>query len=203
MLKRILIAFVVLMTIVPTVSAETATRLMGVGVPEEQAKRLASDKINTFKVVNSTGTPVAQITPSTGTFVTAGGVTASGAISGTTGAFSGDVTMSSGKGVVQAVAIITPNTNMTPAAGSNMSATVNRFVAGSPTLAAANLPAAGAATIGKEYKILNEGSYPVLVFPTGTDTIGAAAAGTPHSCASTKICDCIGKSATAWQCGTK
>lgn len=115
----------------------------------------------------------------------------------------GDATFASGKAPVLAAVIVTPNTNMTPAAGSNMSAIVNRFVAGSPTLAAANLPAAGAGTIGKEYKILNEGSYPVLVFPTGSDTIGAATAGTPHSCATTKICDCIGKSATAWQCGSK
>ena len=183
--------------------AETATRLQATGLSEGKAKALASDQITVFKVVNSTGTPKAFITPSSGTFVTQGSVVANSGVSTSAGDFSGDATFASGKGVVQAVAIITPSVNMTPAAASNMSATVNRFVAGSPTLAAGHLPAASTTTVGKEYKVLNEGSNPVLVFGTGSDTINATAAGTPHSCAAGKTCDCLGKAATAWQCGTK
>lgn len=167
--------------------------ILKVDATDDTVLNADSGDVIKFSVAN---TPIAAV----------GNLDASGfdlmAVDGAT-SLGGDATFASGKAPVLAVAIITPNTNMTPAASSNMAAVVNRFVAGSPTLAAANLPAASAATLGKEYKILNEGSYPVLVFPTGSDTIGAAAAGTPHSCATTKVCDCIGKSATAWQCGTK
>lgn len=113
-----------------------------------------------------------------------------------------DLTFTSGYGPKVAVAIITPSINMTPAAASNLSAQVNRLVAGSPTLAAVHLPAA-TARAGKSYAVVNEGSNPVLIFGSGANTLNAGAAGTPVSCASGKICDCLAVSTSKYQCGSK
>ena len=198
--------------------AQTATKLMGVGFAAEQAKVLAERSSTTegLKVTNSSGTPVAGITPASGNAVIGGTLSVTGATTLTgattiTGAqtltgqtnHAADAVFASGKGVQEAVAIITPSTNMTPAAASNLSAKVNRLISTSPTLAAVHVPAA-TANVGKDFVIVNEGANPVLVFPSGaSDTLNAGAAGTPVSVAAGKIADCLGVAAGKYQCGAR
>lgn len=139
------------------------------------------------------GTPKAGITPNAGNVAVGGtldvvGASTLGAVSLTS--VSSDIPLAAGKQVQQAVAIITPSTNMTPAAASNLASPINRLVAGSPTLAAVHLPAA-TPNKGKTFFISNEGSNPVLVFPGGTDKINAGGAATPVSVAAGKLERCI------------
>lgn len=139
------------------------------------------------------GTPVSGVTPAAGNVSIGGtlGVTGAstlGAVSLTS--VSSDIPLAAGKQVQQAVAIITPSTNMTPAAASNLASPINRLVAGSPTLAAVHLPAA-TPNKGKTFFINNEGSNPVLVFPGGTNKINAGGAATPVSVAAGKLERCI------------
>jgi len=131
-------------------------------------------------------TPVAAFTPEA-----VANLSMNGRIDGVTGiALSGDAVFGAGAQAKLPVAIITPSVNMTPAAASNLSSSVNRLVSGSPTLAAVHLPAAST-NIGKTFYISNEGSNPVLVFPSGTDKINAGGAATPVSVAAGKLERCI------------
>jgi len=134
------------------------------------------------------GTPIAGKTPAAGNVSIGGTLDVAGASS--FASVASDLPMAAGKQVQQVVAIITPSTNMTPAAPSNLASPINRLVAGSPTLAAVHLPAA-TPNKGKTYLVNNEGSNPVLVFPNGSDKINAAGAATPVSVAAGKLERCI------------
>ena len=116
----------------------------------------------------------------------------------------GNIYTQKGSGIVAPVAIITPVTaHPTPGKGGDVSVgTVNRLVAGSPTLAYVQVPVA-TANVGKSLTVVNEGSNPVLIAAQGTDTMQAAAANTPYSCATTKLCDCVANSTSTWRCGSK
>ena len=133
-------------------------------------------------------TPVAAFTPgATANWVINGSINP---LSGFGGSISTDIVMAAGKQVQQAVAIITPSTNMTPAAASNLSSPINRLVAGSPTLAAVHLPAA-TPNKGKAYVVTNEGSNPALIFPNAAEKINAGGANTPITVAAGKQAECV------------
>lgn len=217
--------FIVLMLIAgsawattPTPDPVTVGKLVGLGMRPELAEFVASQNtilsnaewirflnaagsanINAFVVDGTDDTVVNADSGDVIKFAVAGTPVVQMDASGLTT----DLYFATGKGVREAVAIITPDVDYTPAAANVITTKVTRCVAGCPTIAAAYLPEASTTTIGATYQILNEGSYPLLVFPNltgGTNTVNAGGAGTPISLATGETGICTGLTATGWRC---
>ena len=199
-MKKSLIAIlgIVLMFAFVTIAlAQTATQLMGTGLSAEKAKKIAERSATTqgLTVVNTSNTPVAGVTPASGNFVTSGSISG-GAIAGSTGSFTGNISLGAGKGVLQPVAV--PTMAATPVAGTN------NFVVGVnvvPTVAAnqaAIFPATPVA--GSEITIYNNGANAVRAKAGGASTINGSTAGAYIPIAAKQKAHCVNTDGTDWAC---
>lgn len=99
-------------------------------------------------------------------------------------------------------AVITPMTSITPVAGAALAARVSIMATAAPTFAIVMLPAA-TSNPNKSFGVYNKSASPLLFHLNGvasTDSINAAAAGTPYSCATGKFCDCRVIGAGTYMC---
>lgn len=98
-----------------------------------------------------------------------------------------------------AASVITPSTSVpTPGTGNTLSNPATIVAAGAPTAAYVVLPLA-TASVGKTYKVYNQGSNPVAVVPQ-TGVINVSGALTPFSCPTLKECTCRGLTTAAFGC---
>ena len=210
-MKKLLLVALLALTAVPAYGdSTTVSNLQGLGMPGELASEIdksyagtsgTSGQLSTTGSVifrNSTGTPKAFVTAATGGASFAD-------ISGTTGSLSGDLTFSgAGAGPkFPAPGNITPATSFpTPAGAGQLSARVNLIVAGAPTAAFVQLPAA-TANVGETFNVYSASSNPVAIVPISGDTANAAAAATPYNCAAGKWCDCFATTTGTWVCTSR
>lgn len=98
-----------------------------------------------------------------------------------------------------AAAVITPETGVpTPAAGNTLSERHTILAAGAPTAAFVVLPVA-TSSVGKVFKIWNQGSNPLAIVPQ-TGVINVSGALTPFSCTTLKECTCTGLTTGVFGC---
>lgn len=113
-----------------------------------------------------------------------------------------DITISStGVDVKYPVAVVvTPQTSYpTPAAGSTLTRKLSVIAAGAPTATFVNLPPASSYA-GESVVLAGQASNPVAIVPQGSDTVNAAAAATPFSCAAGTMCECRAVTSAKWGC---
>lgn len=96
--------------------------------------------------------------------------------------------------------VITPQTSYpTPAAGSTLTRKLSIIAAGAPTATYVNLPPASG-VVGESRVLAGKASNPVAIVPQGSDTVNAAAAATPFSCAAGTMCECRAITSASWGC---
>ena len=101
-----------------------------------------------------------------------------------------------------AAAVMTPSTAVpTPAAGNTLSEVNTIIAAGAPTAAFVVLPVA-TASVGKTYRVFNQGSNPVAIVPQ-TGVVNVSAALTPFACTTLKECECTGLTTGVFGCSQK
>lgn len=101
-----------------------------------------------------------------------------------------------------AAAVITPDTAVpTPSAGNTLTNANTILAAGAPTAAFVMLPAA-TLSVGKTYRVYNQGSNPLAIVPV-TGVINVSGALTPFSCTTIKECECRGITTGVWGCSQK
>lgn len=102
--------------------------------------------------------------------------------------------------IYPAAAVITPKTDLTPAAGARLSARNNAIATAGPT--AQYVFVVPTANVGKALSVYNQSGNPLPIIPE-SGTINAAAAFTPFICATTKDCECKGYSTGQMVCSAK
>lgn len=101
--------------------------------------------------------------------------------------------------IFPAASVITPSTSVpTPSAGNTLTNRNTILAAGAPTAAYVVLPVI-TASVGKTYRVYNQGSNPLAIVPQ-TGVINVSAALTPFSCTTLKECQCQGLTTGVWGC---
>lgn len=105
--------------------------------------------------------------------------------------------------IYPAAAVLTPSTSFpTPNSADSMVNRYNIVATAAPTAIFVELPKA-TPRVGKTFTTVNQSANPLLIVPITGDSVNAVAAGTPYSCATTKVCDCTALANTLYSCTSR